>query len=139
LRLSLFDPKNSGVEILFDKIQQLSPKDEPQRQLKGQALTLASTVGQTRWLMYEQRSHSVSPPMLAVVVFWLMAIFISFGLSAPRERHGCGQLGDLSFVGLRRNPINAGNVYALCRTDSHLERPAPRGFCESRPIASAVP
>jgi hypothetical protein len=33
--------------------------------------------------MYKQRAHSLSTPMLAILVFWLMAIFISFGLFAP--------------------------------------------------------
>jgi len=40
---------------------------------------------QTRWLMYEQGASSVSVPMLAILVFWLDVIFISFGLFAPRN------------------------------------------------------
>jgi hypothetical protein len=59
----------SGAELPFDKIQGLSPMD----------------VGQTRWLMYEQGTTSISLPMLSVLVFWLTTLFISFGLFAPRN------------------------------------------------------
>jgi len=34
-------------------------------------------------LMYEQATTSVSMPLLVVLVLWLAAIFISFGLFAP--------------------------------------------------------
>jgi Na+/H+ antiporter NhaC len=40
---------------------------------------------QTRWLMYEQGANSVSQPMVVILVFWLTAIFVSFGLFAPRN------------------------------------------------------
>ncbi len=40
---------------------------------------------QTHWLMYEQGADSVSGPMLAILVFWLVTIFTSFGLFAPRN------------------------------------------------------
>ena len=81
--LALFGRKNPGVEALYDKIQQLSPKDDQQREFKSQALSIANGLGKIRWLMYEQRAHSVSTPLLAVLVFWLMTIFMSFGLFAP--------------------------------------------------------
>ena len=35
--------------------------------------------------MYEQGVNSVSRPMLVILVFWLTAIFVSFGLFAPRN------------------------------------------------------
>jgi membrane-bound ClpP family serine protease len=42
-------------------------------------------IGQTRWLMYEQGAASISMPLVIVLVFWLTALFISFGLFAPRN------------------------------------------------------
>jgi hypothetical protein len=33
--------------------------------------------------MYEERTDQVSTPLLVVLVFWLTAIFVSFGLFAP--------------------------------------------------------
>jgi hypothetical protein len=72
-------------ELLYDKIQELSPKDDAQRSIQAQALTIVLALGQTRWLMTEQRVNSVSVPLLVVLIFWLTIIFISFGLFAPRN------------------------------------------------------
>lgn len=72
-----------GNEAIYDKIQGLSPKDDTQRSLQAQALSIAIGLGQTRWLMYEQSVTSVSLPLLVVMVLWLTIIFISFGLFAP--------------------------------------------------------
>jgi hypothetical protein len=73
------------TEVLIDKIQELSPKDETQRLMKAQASSIALVVGQTRWLQYAQQAVSISMPLLVTLVFWLIAIFISFGLFAPRN------------------------------------------------------
>jgi hypothetical protein len=74
---------NNNSENFYEKIQQLSPKDDERRMLKSQALSIAAGLGRMRWLMYEQKSYSVSKPLLAVLVFWLIATFVSFGLFAP--------------------------------------------------------
>jgi Protein of unknown function (DUF4239) len=74
-----------GAETLLVGIQGLSPKDDRQRALLSQALNMAIELDQTRWLMYEQGAGSVSGPMLAILVFWLATIFLSFGLFAPRN------------------------------------------------------
>lgn len=76
---------STGPEALIGKIQALSPRDDRQRSLQAQALNIVIGLIQTRWLMYEQGANSVSEPMLAILVFWLAAIFISFGLFAPRN------------------------------------------------------
>jgi hypothetical protein len=73
----------SGGEILFEKIQGLSPKNDAQRLLQGQVLSIVVDLGKTRWLMYAQQATSVSMPLLVVLVLWLTVIFISFGLFAP--------------------------------------------------------
>jgi hypothetical protein len=73
------------AESLIDKMQALSPKDEAQRSMKAQALSIAWVVGQTRWLQYAQQAVSISMPLLVTLVFWLIAIFVSFGLFAPRN------------------------------------------------------
>jgi hypothetical protein len=75
----------TGPEVLVGEIQALSPKDDRQRMVQTQALTTAMGLIQTRWLMYEQGADTVSGPMLTILVFWLAAIFISFGLFAPRN------------------------------------------------------
>jgi len=69
-------------EVVYDEIQQLSPQSDAQRSLQGRALNLAVAIGQTRWLMFEQATTSVSMPLLLVVVFSLTITFTSFSLHA---------------------------------------------------------
>jgi hypothetical protein len=70
-------------ESLYEEIQALSPKDDTQRSLKSEALSLTTNLGQTRWLMYTQQATAVSKPLLIVMIFWLTIVFMSWGLFAP--------------------------------------------------------
>jgi hypothetical protein len=69
-------------EALYDRIQNLTPQNDTQRSLQGRAINLAVDVGQTRLLMYEQATTSISLPLLLVVVFSLSITFASFNLHA---------------------------------------------------------
>jgi Protein of unknown function (DUF4239) len=82
-RPSKLGAPSTGPEAVLGKIQELSPKDDRQRSLQVQALSTLMNLAQTRWLMYEQGVGSVSGTMLVILVFWLVAIFITFGLFAP--------------------------------------------------------
>jgi hypothetical protein len=73
----------SGGDILYENIQGLSPKNDTQRSIQSQALSLVVDMGKTRLLMYEQAMGAVSLPLLVVLVLWLSVIFVSFGLYAP--------------------------------------------------------
>jgi hypothetical protein len=86
------EPTATGGEAVYDEIQELSPQGDGQHYLKGQALTIAMDVGQTRWLMYEQGNVPLPRPLLVVVVFWLTIVFTSFGLYAPRNPTVAGVL-----------------------------------------------
>jgi hypothetical protein len=77
-----FTPGRSAEDVLFDKIQALSPKDDSQRALKSQALSLTSDVARIRWLQYEEVNRSITPPVLVVLISWLATLFIGFGLLA---------------------------------------------------------
>lgn len=83
---STLDPKAAEGEVTYDKIQQLSPQNDAQRLLKDQALGMVIDLGRTRWLMFARKSSSISVPLLVVMVCWLTAIFIGFGIFAPRNR-----------------------------------------------------
>jgi hypothetical protein len=72
-------------ETIYSKIQQLKPKDDAQRTLQNRALTMAASLLQSRWLMYEQSTSPIPFPMLMILVLWLTIIFVSFGLFAPRN------------------------------------------------------
>jgi hypothetical protein len=69
-------------EQLLEAIQLLSPQTDSQRSMKNEALGLAIQMGQTRWLMFEQRAVPVPATLLIVLVFWLTALFVSFGMFA---------------------------------------------------------
>jgi hypothetical protein len=83
-RAPKFEPEGSAT-LPYDKIQELSPKDDAQRSLKALALSILTEIQQTRWLMFAQRGSSFPMLFLVVVVSWLTLIFISFGLYAPRN------------------------------------------------------
>jgi len=72
-----------GGESLLEDIMRLSPKTDMQRSFQAQALSIAFSVGQTRYLMYGQSVSAVPVPLLVVLVLWLTVLFISFGLFAP--------------------------------------------------------
>ena len=74
---------SGAAEILVDKMQELSPKDDRQRLLQAQALTLMFDLGRMRWLQFAQGTTSVTMPLLVVLVFWLTTLFIGFGIFAP--------------------------------------------------------
>jgi hypothetical protein len=80
-KASKTEPSAAG-EVIFDKIQGLSPQNDSQRSLQARALNLAIEIGETRWLMFEQASTSISKPMLLVVIFSLTITFTSFSLHA---------------------------------------------------------
>jgi len=71
------------MDSLYDKIQELLPKDDRQRSLRADALSILKEIRQMRWLLYEQQSASMPLPVLVLLASWLTVLFISFGLFAP--------------------------------------------------------
>jgi hypothetical protein len=70
-------------EGLFEKIQELAPKNDSQRALQAQALKTGADIAQMRWLMFAQKGSSIPTPFLVVMVAWLALLFASFSLFAP--------------------------------------------------------
>jgi hypothetical protein len=77
------DPALTTGERLFAAIQQLTPRNDAQRSIQGQALNMVAGLGQTRWLMYEQSIARMPRALLTMIVFWLCVLFLSYGLFAP--------------------------------------------------------
>ena len=74
------------IEGFYDKVLALSPKTTEQGLAKTEAISLAMEVMRTRWLLLiGSRPDSMSTPLLVIVTSWLTAIFVSFGLFAPRN------------------------------------------------------
>lgn len=74
-----------AIHDITNRILQLSPQNDAQRWFQSQALQISSDISETRWLLMGSQGRSVSMPFLVVVVFWLVIIFVSFGLVAPRN------------------------------------------------------
>jgi hypothetical protein len=72
-------------EGFFERIQELTPKNDAQRSLQTQAMKIATDTAQTRWLLFSQRGSSIPTSFLVVMVFWLSIILGSFGLFAPHN------------------------------------------------------
>jgi hypothetical protein len=79
------DTPDSAANPIYEMVQSLEPKDNKQRSNQAQALSILASLAQTRWLMYEQRTTSISVPLLVILVSWLGTLFVSFGLFAPRN------------------------------------------------------
>ena len=73
-----------NVDRMFDALQALTPQSPQQIAARSEALAMSLELRESRWLLFLQSENSsVSIPLLVVVVSWLAAIFISFGLFAP--------------------------------------------------------
>jgi hypothetical protein len=95
------DPNQSPFESLYDKIGELAPYTDSQRNLQAEALKMTMDLGRLGYVFYEQQRPSIPWPFLAVLVFWLTFIFFSFGLYAPANSIVIGVLlvCSLSFAG----------------------------------------
>jgi hypothetical protein len=70
-------------EGLYEKIQELAPKNDMQRAMQAQAIKTSSDIAQMRWLMFAEKGSSIPTPFLVVMVCWLTLILASFSLFAP--------------------------------------------------------
>ena len=82
-RSSRLAPPAAGGQSLYTRVQSLAPRSDSQRALQGQALSIATDIGKTRWLMYEQATVGISTPLLVALVVWLAISFASFGVTSP--------------------------------------------------------
>ena len=73
------------MERVRESIRALTPDPGGQRWLMDQALEMSTSLLRQRWLMIERSGPSVRPVVIGILVSWIMAIFVSFGLNAPRN------------------------------------------------------
>ena len=66
-------------------VRRLSPRDDGQRALKAEVLRISLEVGQIRASALARESSSIPIPFLVILVFWLTALFVGFGLFASRN------------------------------------------------------
>jgi hypothetical protein len=78
-------PDERAGDAVYVAIHRLTPRDDVQRDLKAEAKTLVTQLGELRTLLVAQSKPSVSMPMLITVSCWLVLIFAGFSLVAPRN------------------------------------------------------
>ena len=75
-------------DVSLAAIEKLTPRDDEQRDIKAKAAALAMDIAQMQELVAAQSAVPISLPLLLVVVFWLVVIFVSFGLNTPPNATG---------------------------------------------------
>jgi len=71
---------NTEGEKVYLAILSLSPKTDTQRSLQARAVQVANDVAQARFLLFAETENQIPKPFLAILVFWLFIIFLSFSL-----------------------------------------------------------
>jgi hypothetical protein len=105
-----------SVEDVQDKIRGLVPETEGERWLKERALAVSGDIAQARWFLFDELDSTIPSPFIAIMVFWLMLIFFSYGLFTPRNATVLAVLA-LCAVSL------ASSVYLVLEMDDSLEGP----------------
>src|SRR6059058_4510580 len=77
------DPNEQAGDAVYAAISHLAPRDEAQRALKTEAMTLMVQLAEVRALVQAQAVSSVSRPLLIALAIWLVVIFFGFSLLAP--------------------------------------------------------
>jgi len=65
--------------------RELQPPDQFHQKLAEEALSRFDRLIQQRWKIVEEARGSASSPFDRILVFWLLVIFLCFGLIAPRN------------------------------------------------------
>lgn len=73
------------LDRLTDAVVQLPPGNAEQHFLRQQAAGIVQNITDERWRLAEQNDQSMPTAFLAVLVFWLALLFVSFGVLSPRN------------------------------------------------------
>ena len=77
--------KSRTVADMQAALGALTPTTEQQKSMLNQAAQIIAEIWQNRLLIMEQQQTPIPPVFLALLVFWLALLFMSFGLFAPRN------------------------------------------------------
>jgi hypothetical protein len=95
-------------------VLRLEARDDTERALKTQAVSLTLELGQLNSLMQAESTTSISKPMLVVVVLWLVIIFLGFSLIAPPN-------GTANFALIASALCVAGAIFLILELDRPFE------------------
>ena len=83
--VSQLRPGDTSQDV-YQHIEALVPMNDAQKAIKAELISVTQDLRKTYWLMYLQSEQpSIAIPLLGVVTSWLVVIFVSFGLLAPRN------------------------------------------------------
>lgn len=74
---------NAPGSRLFLRLHDMSPKTDAQRSIQSQAIGVAVDIARARLELFEQAKSQLPVPFLAILVFWLTMLFVSFSLFSP--------------------------------------------------------
>ena len=74
-----------GVEPVQKLLRALAPENDVQRLLKARALEVSSAIAEAHWLVLETGNEGLPSAFLVVLTFWLIVIFLTFGLLSPHN------------------------------------------------------
>jgi len=77
--------KRSGIESIQEQLFDLPAESDKQRDLKAQAISVSFNIADGHWQLVEQLEGRLQWAFLAMVMFWLTVVFVSFGVFAPRN------------------------------------------------------
>lgn len=83
-RMSTYERMNE-MEVVQMTLFKVTPTTDAQHQLWTTAQQIISELREARWLLIEQELSLIPIPFLAVLLFWLTMLYLSFGLLAPRN------------------------------------------------------
>ncbi|HEX7230436.1 MAG TPA: hypothetical protein VF452_08575 [Candidatus Binatia bacterium] len=72
-----------GMELVQEKVTELIPQNNTQRQALTRAQQIVAELAQNRLLLIEQEQNQLPFSLVLILIFWLTLIFVSFGLFAP--------------------------------------------------------
>src|SRR5215471_4784042 len=75
----------TGLDTIQMRLNELTPRNKAQEQLLAQAHQVANDVAQTRLMTIEEQQNVLPSIFLILLIFWLVVLFFSFGLFAPRN------------------------------------------------------
>jgi hypothetical protein len=76
----------AGGKLLRAEVMALAPANDMQRTLQSQALQIGAELARTRLLLVAQHEGTdISGVFLVILTSWLVVLFASFGLFAPRN------------------------------------------------------
>lgn len=73
------------LEHAREAVRALSVATRSEQSLAGEALQIATSLLRERWLLIERAGSSLHPVVMVILVLWIAALFVSFGLNAPQH------------------------------------------------------